>query len=53
VLLAVDLHEDLINEESVSVAWVPTLQPFGISRSTLDVPEPNGLIADGYPTLGQ
>ena len=53
MLLAVDLHEDLINEESVSVAWVPTLQPFGISRSKLDAPQTNRLIADGNPPLGQ
>ncbi|HMB92989.1 MAG TPA: hypothetical protein VKP65_19215 [Rhodothermales bacterium] len=46
VLLAVDLHKNFISVESVSVALVPSLQPFGTFRSELDTPEADGFIAD-------
>ena len=41
MLLATDLHEDLINEEGIAVALVLSLQSSGIFGTEFDAPEPN------------
>ena len=50
MLLAIDLHEDLINEEGVAVASVPSLQTACINSSELNAPEADGFATnDDYP----
>jgi hypothetical protein len=46
VLLAADLHEDFIDEKSISIASVLTLQPACINGSELDTPKADRLSAD-------
>ncbi len=41
VLLTLNLHEDFVDVESVSVALVSTFQPSGISGAELDAPKAN------------
>ena len=53
VLLAVDLHKNFINVESVSVALVPSFQPSGIFGSELNTPEADGFIADNDASFSQ
>jgi hypothetical protein len=53
VLLAVDLHKNFINVESVSVALMPLLQPSGIFGSELNTPEADGFIADHNASFSQ
>jgi hypothetical protein len=44
MLLAIDLYEDFIDEESVTVALMSTLQTSGIFGPELDTPEPDSLV---------
>jgi len=53
VLLAPDLREDLVDEESVAIALLVAFQPFGILGAKFDAPKTNGLITDSDPPLGQ
>jgi hypothetical protein len=53
VLLAVDLHEDLFDEEGVTEASVLSLQSPGIQSTELDAPEPNRFAADNDASFGQ
>ena len=53
VLLAVDFHEDFIDEEGVAVTSVLALQSAGINRSEFYAPETDCFTADGDAALGQ
>ena len=53
VLLAIDLCEDLVDIECITMSLVPRFQTPGIDGSELDAPEANGLVADSDTTLGQ
>jgi len=46
VLLAFDLHEDFIDEESIAIAPVLALQPVCTDSSELDTPEMNSFPGD-------
>ena len=52
MLLAIDLHEDFINEERFDAALVFSFQTSGIHSPKLDAPEANGLIADSGAAPG-
>ena len=41
MLLAVDLHENFIDEEGITVATVLSLQATGIGGTEFDAPEPD------------
>jgi hypothetical protein len=54
VLFAVDLHDDFVNEESVAaVASMPPPKLLSVSGSKLDIPEPDGLVADSDASFTQ
>jgi len=53
LLLAIDLHENLINVERVTVSSLPAPQSFGIFGPKLDTPWPDGLVTNGNTALGQ
>jgi hypothetical protein len=46
MLLAVDLDDDLIDEEGVAVATVLSLQAPSIFGTEFETPQPDGFIAD-------
>ncbi|GEM_PF-1178854 len=52
MLLAVDLDENLVDEEGVAVAAMFSLQPLGIEGTKLDTPKTNRLTADDDASLG-
>ena len=52
MLLAVDLHKDFIDEESVAVATVLSLQAAGIDSSEFDTPETDRFAAYCDAALG-
>jgi len=53
MLLATDIDEDLINEESIAVASVLSLQSAGINGTEFDAPEANCFATDGDTALSQ
>jgi hypothetical protein len=53
MLLAVDFYEDFINEESIAVSLVLSLQSSSVYSTELDTPEPNGLPADSDSALSE
>ena len=53
VLLAIDLDEDLIEVEGVTITTVRSFQSLRIENSKLDAPETNSLVADGDTSLSQ
>jgi hypothetical protein len=53
VPLPLDLHEDLISEESVTIALMFPSESLGIFRPKLVAPQANDLIADSHAPLGQ
>jgi hypothetical protein len=53
MLLAIDLYEDFIDEEGVAEALVFPLQSSGVYGSKFNAPEPDALVADSDPSLGQ
>ena len=53
MLLAIDLHEDLIDEECIAVASVPPLQSSSVYNSEFDTPQANRFAADSYASLGK
>ena len=53
MLLAADLHKDLINVEGVAVASMLSLQTPGIFGAELDTPEADGFTADCDAAFGQ
>lgn len=46
MLLASDLYKYFVDIESVTIAFVPTLQSTGVFSSKLDAPESDGLMTD-------
>jgi hypothetical protein len=52
ILLAIDLHEDFIDEEGITIALMFSLQPPSIYCSELDTPEPDSLSTDGASLFG-
>ena len=53
MLLAIDLYEDFIDEERVTITTMLSLQPPGVNRSKLDAPESDSFVADGDATLSK
>jgi hypothetical protein len=53
VLLAVDLHEDFINKESITITSVALLQSSGVYSTEYNVPQPDGFIADRDSALSE
>ena len=53
MLLAVDLDEDFIDVERVSVTTVLSLQSAGINGTEFYAPETDRFSADGYASLSQ
>jgi hypothetical protein len=51
MLLAIDFYEDLINEESIAIALVFSLQSAGINGTKLDTPQADSLAAYGDASL--
>ncbi len=46
MLLAVDLHEYFVDEESIAVALMRSFKSFGISGTELYTPQPDGFVAN-------
>jgi hypothetical protein len=53
VLFAIDLYEDFINEECVTITAVFPFQALYIFGTELDAPQPDGFVADDDSSLGQ
>jgi len=53
MLLAIDLHEDFIDEEGVTITSVLSFQSAGINGSELDTPEADRFAADSDASLSQ
>jgi len=53
MLLAVDFHEDFIDEEGITVTSVFPFQALYIFGTELDAPQPDGFVADDDSSLGQ
>jgi len=53
MLFAIDLDEDFIDVESVTVTSMISFQSAGINHSELDTPEPDRLSSDGDAPLSQ
>jgi hypothetical protein len=46
VLFAMDLHEDLIDEERIAIATVSPFETMSVSSTKLDTPKSDGFIAE-------
>jgi hypothetical protein len=53
LLLAIDLHEDLIDVERIAVTTVPLFQSTSVSSTKLDTPESDGFVADANASFGE
>lgn len=53
ILLAVDIGEDLVDEERIAVASIISLQAAGIFRAKFDAPQANRLVTYDYAILRQ
>jgi hypothetical protein len=53
MLLSIDLDEDCVNEEGITLAPVLPLQTPCIFDTEFDTPQPDGFITDGDTSLGQ
>ena len=53
MLLAIDLHEDFIDEEGVAIASMLSFQSAGIDGSEFDAPEADCFSADDDAALGK
>jgi len=51
VLLVPYFHEDIINEKSIAVTLMFTLQPPGVFGAELAAPQANRFVADGDSSL--
>ena len=51
MLFAIDLHEDFIDVEGVTIATVLPLQPSSVYGSKLDTPQPDGFVTDSGASL--
>ena len=52
MLLAVDFYEDFIDEESITITAVLSLQTAGMNGTEFDALEADRLAADGDASLG-
>jgi len=52
VLYALNLHEDLIEEEGITVTLVSAAKSLGVLRNEFDIPQSNELVADRDSALG-
>ena len=52
MLFALDLNEDLIDEESIPVALVPPSKSLGVFGPKLDTPQPDRFVADRDSAIG-
>jgi hypothetical protein len=53
LLLAIDLHEDLINVERIAVTTVSPFETTSISSAKLDTPGSDGFVADTNASFGE
>ena len=53
MLLAVDFHENFIDEEGIAITPVFALQSPGINSTKLDAPEANRFTADSDPSFSE
>jgi len=53
MLLAVNLDEDLINEEGIAVASMISFQSSSVYRSEFDTPEADGFSTDDNPSFSE
>tara|TARA_R110002072_G_scaffold123352_2_gene258608 strand:+ start:1681 stop:1971 length:291 start_codon:yes stop_codon:yes gene_type:complete len=53
VLFAIDLHEDFIDVESITIASVFSLQSWGVNGSEFDTPKTHRFAADSDTSLSQ
>jgi hypothetical protein len=53
VLLAIDLHEDFIDEKGITVASALSVQSSGVNGAELDAPQANCFAADSYASLSE
>jgi len=53
MLLAVDFHENFIDEEGIAIAPVLSLQSAGINSTKLDAPEANPFTANSDPSFSE
>jgi hypothetical protein len=53
LLLAIDLHEDLIGVERIAVTSVPLLESTNVSSAKLNTPESDSFIADTNASFGE
>ena len=52
MLYALNFHENLIEEEGITVTLMPAAKSLGVRRAELDTPQSNGLVADRDSALG-
>ena len=52
-MLAVDLHEDLIEVERIAVASVSLFESASVSSAKLEPPESDGFVADTNASFGE
>jgi hypothetical protein len=53
MLLAIDLHKDLIEVERIAVASVPLFESASVSSAKLDTPESDSFVADTNASFGE
>jgi hypothetical protein len=51
LLLAIDLHEDLIDVERIAITTVLPFETTSVSSTKLDTPESDGFVADSYSSF--
>jgi hypothetical protein len=52
VLYALNFHENLIEEEGITVTLMPAAKSLGVLRAELDTSQSNGFVADRDSALG-
>ena len=53
LLLAIDLHDDLIDVERIAVTTVLLFESTSVSSARLDTPESDGCVADTNASFGE
>jgi len=53
VLLAIDLHKDLIDKERIAITTVSPFETPSVSSTKLDTPESDGFMADSDASFRQ
>jgi hypothetical protein len=51
-LYALNFHENLIEEEGITVTLMPAAKSLGVLRAEFDTPQSNGLVTDRDSALG-